>query len=340
MKKILCLVLAMIMTLVLAVAGVAETPEWPRDLVIGFAVLDASHEHLIPVGENIAKVAAEYAEELGINIKVIQADNASDGMKAIEVCDNLLLQNIDVFVEFNVDAAINETIWEKCQEAGVPVMAVDIPVGEAPFMGANNAAAGRMVGASLGQLANENWGGNVDAILFEDLPAAGEVVQVRMNSIWDGIAEVTNYSVEELQAMTTRVDCNDDVIRAQQLCADFLNANPDKHNILIGCVDDMGAQGAFAAVQAAGREADCFIINHGVSVQTRENIYNQANSGELNCWRGGVSYFLERYGEYIVPGCIEMAQGKTPAAESLLMDHEFINVDNIEEWYPQAVYAQ
>ena len=131
MKKILCMAMAIIMTLVLAVAGVAETPEWPRDLVIGFAVLDASHEHLIPVGENIAKVAAEYAEELGINIKVIQADNASDGMKAIEVCDNLLLQNIDVFVEFNVDAAINETIWEKCQEAGVPVMAVDIPVGEA-----------------------------------------------------------------------------------------------------------------------------------------------------------------------------------------------------------------
>lgn len=310
------------------------------DFTIGYAALDESQEHLVPVGVNIEKIAQEKSEELGINIKVIKVDNAGDGAKAVENVDNLLLQGIDVLVEFNGDAAVNDTIWEKCQEAGVPVIAVDIPVGEAPYMGANNELAGILCGEAMGDLANAEWDGEIDAVLFEHTPEAGETVQVRMDSIWDGLADKTEYTVDDLKEMTTTVSMDDDAILAQQLCTDFLTANPDKHHIVIGAINDIGAQGAFAAVQAAGREEDVFIVNHGVSVSTRENIYAQENSGELNSWRGGVSYFLERYGEYIVPGCIELVQGKTPDPASLLMDHVYIDVNNIEEWYPQEEWAQ
>ena len=309
-------------------------------ITIGYAALDESQEHLIPVGDNIEKVAKEMSEELGIEIRVIRVDNAGDGAKAVENVDNLLLQGIDVLAEFNLDSAVNDTIWEKCQDAGVPVMAIDIPVGDAPFMGANNYDSGWKCGDALADLVNENWDGQIDAVFFEHTPEAGEVVQIRMDSILDGLAEKTDYTVDDLKAMTTTVSMGDDAILAQQLCADFLTANPDKHHIVIGSINDIGAQGAFAAAQAAGREDDVFIVNHGVSVSTRENIYQQIDSGEKNCWRGGVSYFLERYGEYIVPGCIELAKGNTPDADSLLMDHIFIDTDNIEEWYPQAEWAQ
>ncbi|MBU9739411.1 sugar ABC transporter substrate-binding protein [Diplocloster agilis] len=311
-----------------------------KDFTIGYAGLDESQEHLIPVGDNIEKIAKEKGEELGITIKVIRVDNAGDGAKAVENVDNLILQGIDVLVEFNLDAAVNDTIYEKCQNAGIPVMAIDIPVGDAPYMGANNVLAGQLCGEALGDLVNENWEGKVDAVLFEHTPEAGEVVQTRMDSILDGLANKTDYSVDDLKAITTTVSMKDDAILAQQLCADFLTANPDKTHIVIGSINDIGAQGAFAAVQAAGREDDVFIVNHGVSVSTRENIYTQENAGKPNCWRGGVSYFLERYGEYIVPGCIELVQGKTPAPESLLMDHLYIDMNNIEEWYPQAEWAQ
>jgi len=318
----------------------AEESEELKDFTIGYAGLDESQEHLIPVGDNIEEVAKQKSEELGIDIKVIRVDNAGDGAKAVENVDNLILQGIDVLVEFNSDSAVNDTIWEKCQEAEIPVIAVDIPVGEAPYMGENNALAGQLCGKALGNLVNEQWDGQIDAVLFEHTPEAGEVVQTRMDSILTGLAETTEYSEEELAEMTTTVSMKDDAILAQQLCADFLTANPDKTHIVIGSINDIGAQGAFAAVQAAGREDDVFIVNHGVSVSTRENIYQQVNEGEPNCWRGGVSYFLERYGEYIVPGCIELVQGKTPDPESLLMDHVYIDMNNVEEWYPQAEWAQ
>ena len=55
------------------------------DFTIGYAGLDESQEHLVPVGENIEKVAAEKSEELGIDIKVVKVDNAGDGAKALRM---------------------------------------------------------------------------------------------------------------------------------------------------------------------------------------------------------------------------------------------------------------
>ena len=210
-----------------------------KDFTIGYAGLDESQEHLIPVGDNIEKIAKEKGEELGITIKVIRVDNAGDGAKAVENVDNLILQGIDVLVEFNLDAAVNDTIYEKCQNAGIPVMAIDIPVGDAPYMGANNVLAGQLCGEALGDLVNENWEGKVDAVLFEHTPEAGEVVQTRMDSILDGLANKTDYSVDDLKAITTTVSMKDDAILAQQLCADFLTANPDKTHIVIGSINDI-----------------------------------------------------------------------------------------------------
>lgn len=310
-----------------------EEPTEDDKIIIGYAALDDSQEHLIPVRENIKEVAKQYP-----NVEVICVDNAGDGATAVSNVDNLLLQGIDVLAEFNLDASVNPVIAEKCKEAGVPVMAIDIPVGDAPFMGANNREAGLLCGHALGDLANAEWDGKVDLILILNTPEGGDVVMTRMNAVVEGIQEkIPGLDTSDL---VVEVDYKDDAILAQQLTADVLNSHPDARHILIGSINDIGAQGAFAAIEAAKRQDHCFIVNHGVSVQTRENIYKQANSGELNCWRGGVSYFLERYGEYIVPGCIKLAKGEEVAPEDLLMDHVFIDVNNIEEWYPQAEWSQ
>ena len=311
-----------------------ETPAATDDtILIGYAALDDSQEHLIPVRENIKAVVATYD-----NVEVICVDNASDGTIAVSNTDNLILQGIDVLVMFNIDASVNPVIAEKCEAAGIPVMAIDIPIEGAPLMGANSVLAGNLVGNALGDLANENWGGQVDLFINLNTLAAGEVVITRMNAVMDGIDEkIPGINTRDL---SIELDYKDDPILAQQLTADVLNSNPNAKNILVGAINDIGAQGAFAAVEAVQRGDSCFIANHGVSVQTRENLYEQMNTGVQNSWRGGVSYFLERYGEYIVPGAIKLAKGEPVSAEELLMDHIFIDQSNIEEWYPQAVWGQ
>jgi len=321
--------LALAMVVTLTVCAFASD----KKIVIGYAALDDSQEHLIPVRENIKAVAATYD-----NVEVICVDNASDGATAVSNVDTLLLQGIDVLVEFNIDASVNTVIAEKCEAAGVPIMAIDIPVEGAPLMGANSVMAGKLVGYALGDLAIENWDGQVDLILILNTPAAGEVVMTRMNAVVDGIKEkIPDLDTDNL---VVEVAYNDDAILAQQLTSDVLNSNPEAKYILMASINDIGAQGAFAAVEAVQRGDDCFIANHGMSVQTRENLYAQMNSGVQNCWRGGVAYFLERYGEYIVPGAIKLANGEPIDPEELLMDHLFIDQNNIEDWYPQAIWGQ
>ena len=299
-------------------------------IVLGYAALDDSQEHLIPVRENIKKVAAEEG------VEVICVDNAGGGQRAINNVDNLLLQGIDCLIEFNLDSAVNPVIKEKCDAAGVPIIAIDIPVPGAPCFGANNVESGLIVGRALGNLAKENWNGKVDLILLLSTPAGGEIISIRMGGIVEGITEIVPAAKN---AKVITVDYKDDPILAQQLTADVLTSNPDKHNILIGSINDIGAQGAFAAIQAARRGSDCFVVNHGMSVQTRENLYETIRTGKDNAWRGGVGYFLERYGEYVVPAAIKLAKGEE-VPDNIYMDHVFIDKNNIEEFYPEAEWGQ
>jgi ribose transport system substrate-binding protein len=299
-------------------------------IVLGYAALDDSQEHLIPVRENIKKVAADMGAE------VICVDNAGDGQKAISNVDSLLLQGIKCLIEFNLDASVNPTVKEKCDAAKVPVIAIDIPVPGAPCFGANNVESGLIIGRSLGNLAKDNWESKIDMVLLLSTPSGGEIISTRMNGIVKGIKEICP-QLDESKVVT--VDYKDDPILAQQLTADVLTSNPDKKHILIGSINDIGGQGAFAAIQAAKRDSDCFIINHGMSVQTRENLYECNRNKKLNCWRGGLGYFLERYGEYVVPAAIKLAKGeKVP--DNIYMDHVFINAENIEQYYPEAQWGQ
>ena len=301
-----------------------------RGSSLGYAALDDSQEHLIPVRENIKKIAAQNG------VDVICVDNAGDGQRALNNVDSLLMQGISCLIEFNLDSAVNPVVKEKCDAKGVPVIAIDIPVPGAPCFGANNVESGLIVGRALGQLAKDNWKSQVDLILLLSTPAGGEIITTRMSGIVKGIVEKCP---KASAAKVVTVDYKDDPILAQQLTADVLTANPGKKHILIGSINDIGAQGAFAAVQAARRDKDCFIVNHGMSVQTRENLYECNKTKKLDCWRGGVAYFLERYGEYVVPAAIKLAKGeKVP--DNIYMDHLFIDAGNIEKYYPQAVWGQ
>jgi len=310
-----------------------EPPAGDEKIIIGYAALDDSQEHIYAVRENILAVAAEYDY-----VEVIALDNAADGTRAVSNTDTLILQGADVIVMFNIDASVNPVIAGMAEEAGIPIMAIDIPVEGAPLMGANSVLAGKLVGNALGDLANEQWDGQVDLIIILNTLAAGEVVITRMNAVLDGIEE----KIPGLDAygLSVELEYSDDPILAQQVTANTLNANPNAKHILIASINDIGAQGAFAAVEAVQRGDEVFIANHGVSVQTRQNLYTQMNSGEQNSWRGGVAYFLERYGEYIVPGAIRLARGEDVPPEDLLMDHLFIDISNIEDWYPQAIWGQ
>ena len=85
---------------------------------------------------------------------LIVADNQLDAECALGVADRLLAQRLDLLIEYQVDTRAGEVIMTKCRDAGVPVIAVDIPMLGATFFGVDNYRAGYMAGAALGTIAH------------------------------------------------------------------------------------------------------------------------------------------------------------------------------------------
>jgi ribose transport system substrate-binding protein len=109
---------------------------------------------------------------------------------------------------------------------------------------------------------------------------------------------------------------------------DILTTLPDARTILIisPSGDGMGSA-ALAAAEVAGRKDQVWITTHGADPSVREAIRSEPQ------WVGSVAYFPERYGALVMPLAIALANGET-VAEEVLVEHLFINAENIDDFYP------
>ena len=57
---------------------------------------------------------------------------------ALRMQISFLAQQPDVFIEFQFDERANNVISRKFTKAGIPIIAIDVPVPGSPFMGADN----------------------------------------------------------------------------------------------------------------------------------------------------------------------------------------------------------
>jgi hypothetical protein len=73
-------------------------------------------------------------------------DNAADGAIAIQNKDIIFNKKPEVFLEFQFDAKINDQIAKEAKEKGIFIIAIDVPVGDFPFMGANNQGTAELTG--------------------------------------------------------------------------------------------------------------------------------------------------------------------------------------------------
>lgn len=299
-----------------------DAPAEKKKLVIGFANIAEEVELQIQVRESMVKAA----EEAGVEL--ILANNEYDGAKAVEIADNMVSQQIDGFIEFNIDESVGPVIMEKMEAAGIPVIAVDIPIEGAVFFGANNETAGIVGGQRLGEVAKERWGEAPDCLLLVEDSTSGEAVLARTEKMYDGLKETfPDFSEDQI----FRVDPTTDAAKTQSMVSDFLSAHPDYHKIAIGTLNDVIATATLAAIETAGREADCIMV--------AENEYGYLDYLKANpdvtgdeVWVGGVAFFFNRYGEYTVPAVIKMINGEE-VDDKIYVEHLTITRDNAQEWF-------
>lgn len=267
----------------------------------------------------------ERAVKMSNNIDLVVADNKLSPEEALRVADSLIRRQVDLVIEYQIDERTNNRIMEKFQQAGIPVIAVDIPVIGATFFGVDNYRAGHMAGEALGKWVAENWAGQFDRLIVLEEPRAGSLVGARIRGQIDGLQEIVG-SVGE--AVRICLDCGNTSSITEAQVHKILQRFPDSHRFAVISFNDDAAIGALRAARALGRETEVAIVGQGADRLVRAEIRKRESR-----IIGSTAYMPERYGEQLMEIALRILRGE-PNALAIYIKHVFIHAGNIDQYYP------
>ena len=179
------------------------------------------------------------------NIELILVSNRNDPKIAVRNARQLVRENPDLIIEFQIDESTAPAVAAQYVEAGIPAIAVDIPHPGATFFGANNHQAGSMGGRHLGRWVKSQWRHVPDEIILIGQQRAGSVVASRVTGVLTGILEV----LPELEGRcpVVHLDGDGQFKLALERVRQHLRGSKATH-VLVGCVNDASALAAGTGV--------------------------------------------------------------------------------------------
>ena len=120
---------------------------------IGFANLTERMPFAVQV-----RLGLEEAVTSQKNVELLMRDNDLDRRRALENVDWFIERQVDLVIEYQIDAEAGNIIMERFRQAKIPVIVVDIPLPGAIFFGADNYRAGHLAGEGLGRWIQAHWG--------------------------------------------------------------------------------------------------------------------------------------------------------------------------------------
>ena len=257
------------------------------------------------------------------------ADNQYDATIGLKNADIMLAKSPDVLINFQFDAKVNSIIANKFGQAGIPIIAVDVPTPGAPFMGVNNFPVAYMAGEVAIEYV-EALGGidMIDAIVLLQFPAGGEVLMLRSEGFYQAFAD--KYGPEVVDPITVRADGGaGEAEQANQAMTDVLSTIPDAEYAVLTSINAQSMSGAISAIQTAGRwDPEKWIV---VTQGADETGCQQVVDGLT---KASIAYFPEKYGEYLIPASVALMKGEV-VPPFMYVENVPISMDNMAEYYPQ-----
>lgn len=287
---------------------------------IGFANQSEDLPFAIDVRRSLERAAADVG-----SIDLVVADNRLSGDEALRVADRLIERDADLVIEYQIDYKAGNLIMNKFQQADIPVIAVDIPMVGATFFGVDNYRAGHMAGMALGEWVEREWHGRIDHLLVLEEPRAGSLPEARIQGQLDGLQEVLGPIPNK---RIHYVDCGNTCAISEAGTAEKLNVWAEGGHIAIISFNDEAAFGALQAARKANREQDVVIVGQGADRLIHGELRNKTSR-----LIGSTAYMPERYGERLIDLALKILRGES-VSPAVYMNHVFINVDNIDQFYP------
>ena len=288
---------------------------------IGFANLGEDVSFAVEVRHSLERAAKEAG-----NIDLIVADNQLDSKVALHVADRLLEKGVDLVIEYQIDEKIGSLLMNKFRQKNIPVIAVDIPLVGASYLGADNYRAGYMAGRALAEWISQQWQGRLDRLFVLAEPRAGALPAARMQGQLDGFQALLG---EILPTRLTYLDSGNTLEISQRATAQALQSYGDDHRIGVICFNDEAALGALAAARQAGREEEVVIVGQGADRRVRPEI-RRGDSPVI----GSTAFMPEQYGEKLVALAQKILAGQV-IPPATYIDHVFVDATNIDQFYPE-----
>lgn len=266
------------------------------------------------------------AEEAGVDLVFL--DNEFDPAKAVENAEILASRDdIELVFEFNYYEQQNYVIKDIFDEAGIPVIAIDIPIPGSVYYGADNYEAGKLAGLGLTEAAAAKWGEDgVDLVLVESQDLAGQqTLEQRTLGIIAGVKEGLPDLPED---KIVRFEGGANVDEAAEAVATLVDANPEAERILVGMLGDSNAVAALNYAESAGRD----MLAAGIGGD--EVGITALRNGEPAGFVGSTLFRPENYGYDLIPLGCDLLAGKQIPPE-VFISHVFLNADNLDEFYPE-----
>ena len=293
---------------------------------IGFANLSESTPFSRDVRRSLEKAAQENQE-----VELILADNQLDPQVALQVADQLIAQEIDLVIEYQIDETTGNLIAHKFQEANIPVIAVDIPMVGGVYFGVNNYAAGKMAGIALGEAIQARWGGEFDRLIVVEQQRAGSLPAMRIQGQLEGLAEVVDpVPAEKL----LRVNSDNTFEGSYEKLRKVFRDLPAAARLAVICFNDDAAVGTLHAAQDMERDQTMLVVGQGADRRLRAEMRKPGSPVV-----GATAFRPEDYGKHLIRLALDVLSERR-VAPAVFMEHDFVTPENVDTFYPPELETQ
>ncbi len=270
------------------------------------------------VSESIRSAAYE------AGIELFELSNRYSPTAAMRNAQSFVREGVDLVIEFQTNEKTAPLVSAKLMEAGIPMIAIEIPHPGADYYGANNYRAGLLAGHALAQAALHRWDGRVDEVVLLELPMAGPLPGSRLTGVLAGVREILPKIADQ---QVRSLNGNGRYESSLQVMRRYLQKTKAER-VLVGALNDPSCLGALRAFEEAGRAANCLAAGQNASIEARREMRTQGSR-----MIGSVGYFPERYGEAVIALALDKVQGKE-IPPATFVRHQLITPENVDSFYP------
>jgi len=285
---------------------------------LGYAAQGTDYQFSKEVSESLQRAAAREGIEL------ISFDNRYSAKTAQRNADLLVREKVDLAIEYQTDETVAAIVAAKYRDAGIPMIAIEIPHPGAVFYGANNYEAGLIGGRYLARWTKACWAGEMDEIILLELGRAGSLPRMRLTGMLMGLHLGLPSSKS---CKVTYLDGDGNLGPSFDAVRRHLR-HSRAQRILVGGVNDPSALGALRAFQEAGRTDRCAIMGQNASPEGRAELREPGTR-----LIGSVAYFPESYGDGLIQLSLDILN-RRQVAPAVFVEHKLVTPRTVDHYYP------